>query len=479
MPLSRLKGRWPTVELALLRLAHAAVLRRLAIEAGWARLMVQVTGRASAPRVVTAACWRFPIYSQTFVQQEAAAMAHAGFALRMFHAETGPRAELAHPCAVLWGLRRRLVLHRSTGADDLAHYRASMPQRVTHLLQRLADAAGLGVDELLRHEHLLQAFSFARAVEAWHADYLHSYFFYEQSLFVWVAANLLDLPRGVSCYADHLLDDYPLKLVALHLATAAVVVATSRRIGAELAMLHGGPLATVLVKPNAVDCASFAARSDIAVAAPGMLRLVCVCRLDPKKGLEYLIDALRLLQLQGTSMELRIVGAPDQANAVAAAYAAALRDQVSTAALSGTVRFLGQCDSLAIRAELQRAEVFVAPFVELANGDKDGIPTAVLEAMAAGCAIVATDAGSIPEIVDDGCEAIVVPQRDAQTLGLALARLAAEPALVRSLGLAAARRARAQFDVVDCERPFHAAVRAAVQTAARRRAGLCATEAGP
>jgi hypothetical protein len=304
MPLSRLKGRWPTVELALLRLAHAAVLRRLAIEAGWARLMVQVTGRASAPRVVTAACWRFPIYSQTFVQQEAAAMAHAGFALRMFHAETGPRAELAHPCAVLWGLRRRLVLHRSTGADDLAHYRASMPQRVTHLLQRLADAAGLGVDELLRHEHLLQAFSFARAVEAWHADYLHSYFFYEQSLFVWVAANLLDLPRGVSCYADHLLDDYPLKLVALHLATAAVVVATSRRIGAELAMLHGGPLATVLVKPNAVDCASFAARSDIAVAAPGMLRLVCVCRLDPKKGLEYLIDALRLLQLQGTSMEL-------------------------------------------------------------------------------------------------------------------------------------------------------------------------------
>ena len=101
---------------------------------------------------------------------------------------------------------------------------------------------GLSPAALLDHEHVLHAFSFTRAVEAWRADYLHSYFFYEQSLFTWVASSLLGLPRGVSCYADHVLDDYALKAIRLQLADAAVVVATSRRIRDELNHLHGTPL---------------------------------------------------------------------------------------------------------------------------------------------------------------------------------------------------------------------------------------------
>lgn len=464
----RLRARLPRLAGLGLRLLHAHMLASLWLEAAWARAQAARSGRPAPLRVAVTACWRFPIYSQTFVQQEAAALAASGVTLRFFHEETGPRAELAHPCRILWPLRRRLVLDRETGARDLAHFERRDPAGVRRLLERLAAATGLSPQALRRHEHLLQAFSFARAMRAWRADYLHSYFFYEQSLFVWVAATLLARPRGVSCYADHLLQDYPLKAVACQLADSAVIVATSRRIADELEALHGGPLPGLLVKPNAVDVRSFPPRPAPPPpgAGPQPLRLLAVCRLDPKKGLEHLLEAVLRLHARGLPLRLHLAGEADRAQPEARAYEAALRVQAAPLEAAGVLRFLGRCDSHQVRAELQAAEVFVAPFVELANGDKDGIPTAVLEAMAAGCAIVATDAGSIPEIVADGCEGLLVPQRDPAALADALAALAADPARARVLGQAARARAQAEFDIAVCEQPFHAAVRAAVQAAA-------------
>ena len=458
-----LQGRWPWVDEALLRLAHRWVLARLRAEARWsARPFAR-----RQPRAAVTACWRFPIYSQTFVQQEVAALARGGFELRFFHAETGPRSELSHACAVLWGLRRRLVLHRLTGLRDLRHYQARMPQRVAQVLQRLGQACGMTHAQLLAQEHVLHAFSFTRFVEAWRADYVHSYFFYEQSLFAWVASALLELPRGVSCYADHLLQDYALKAVGLQLGDCSVVIATSRRIRGELEALHGAPLDSVLVKPNAIDTSSFAGRDGTARAQGAPLRLLSVCRLDPKKGLEYLIEAVRLLDAGGQAVALCLVGEADPHNAAAAAYAQGLKSASVELQARGAVRFLGQCDSVRIRQELQQADVFVAPFVELPNGDKDGIPTAVLEAMAAGCAIVATDAGSIPEIVEHDREALLVPQRDPAALAEAIGRLLREPETARRLAQGATARARAEFDVVRCEQPFHAAVRACVASPRR------------
>ena len=76
-----------------------------------------------------------------------------------------------------------------------------------------------------------QAFAFARCADAYAPDYLHSYFFYEGTLFALVASMLLDIPRGVSCYADHMLDDYALKVVGLHLRQTSLVIATSQRTG--------------------------------------------------------------------------------------------------------------------------------------------------------------------------------------------------------------------------------------------------------
>jgi glycosyltransferase involved in cell wall biosynthesis len=160
--------------------------------------------------------------------------------------------------------------------------------------------------------------------------------------------------------------------------------------------------------------------------------------------------------------EARIVGAPDAHTAESQRYFEMLQAKVGAAGLDAVVRFEGRRTSDEVREYLEAAHVFVAPFVELPNGDKDGIPTAVLEAMAAGSAIVASTAGSIDEIIENGRDGLLVGQRDGAALAEAIARVAHDPDLAGRLGEAAAARARREFDVATSERAFHDRIRALV-----------------
>src|SRR6185503_19696520 len=140
--------------------------------------------------------------------------------------------------------------------------------------------SGMSPEELRNHYHFKQAFAFTRTVEACRPDYLHSYFFYEGTLFTLFASYLLDIPRGVSCYADHMLDDYALKLVPWHLEQCSLVIATSGRIKRELmAIAPQADPDRILVKPNAIDSRRFPAAVRTEPAGGQPFRLVCVSRI--------------------------------------------------------------------------------------------------------------------------------------------------------------------------------------------------------
>jgi glycosyltransferase involved in cell wall biosynthesis len=341
------------------------------------------------PRVLGTACWRFPIYSQSFVYQELTQLLHQGYDLKFLYSELERRDRLPAQFEALWRGRRRMFLTPSGHEADVEHYRSRMPDRVEALVQLLCAASGLTRPELERHQHFRQSFSFARLVEAFQPRYLHSYFFYEGTLFTFVASYLLRIPRGVSCYSDHLLQDYDLKVVALHLRHCALVVATSQRIKRELLQMAPGLDADrVLVKPNAINASRFpiAERRDPAAGEP--YRLVSVCRLDPKKGLAYLVRAVRILRDQGLNVEAHIVGGVDSDQPASADYARELEADVRALDLTRWVHLEGRRTEAEVSGFLQRSHLFVAPFVEMPSGDKDGIPTTLLEAMSTGQAAV-------------------------------------------------------------------------------------------
>lgn len=410
-----------------------------------------VVSPAAAPRLLAIGSWTFPVYSQSFVYQELAALVAAGFDVRLACSERGEPAALPPQCAPLAGRALHLPGERAITRRDLAHFRRARPAGVARVLALLAAASGRTERELLADGHVLRGFSLARIAEAWRADLVHSYFFYEGSLAAFVVQQLLGLPRSVTCYADHRLDDYPLKLVSAQLARADLVVATSERARRELTEMAPACAPRTIVKPNAVDGRFFApvARAEPPAGAP--FRLLSVARIDPKKGLGDLVAAAEELRRRSVPFRLDLVGGAEPGSPSGAGEEDALRSAIARFGLGDIVTLRGFLPAEGVRAALAAADLFVAPYVEAEGGDKDGIPTALLEAMATGLPVVATRSGAVPEVLTDGVDGRVVASGAPAELAAAIAALLASPGERARLGAAAARTVRERFEIGVCE----------------------------
>jgi glycosyltransferase involved in cell wall biosynthesis len=161
----------------------------------------------------------------------------------------------------------------------------------------------------------------------------------------------------------------------------------------------------------------------------GLARLVFLGQLVERKGLHVLIEAFALLRQPA---ELLLVGGDWSAPG----YPASLKAMARTAGVDARIIFENHRDD--VGALLSTADVFVLPSFS------EGRPRSIIEAMSLGAAIVATDAGGIPTLVEDDCTGLLVPPGNAEALAAALDRVIASPALRRRLGKAA--RARAEQD---------------------------------
>jgi glycosyltransferase involved in cell wall biosynthesis/SAM-dependent methyltransferase len=406
-------------------------------------------------RIMATACWSFPIYSQTFVYQELTQLIRRGFKVRFIYSRLDREQPMPSQFSRLWRARRRLILHPSVCERSYAYFLERMPERIDALVEMLCRASGMTPQEVRGHYHFLQAFSFARMVEAYRPDYLHSYFFYEGTLFTFIASYLLDIPRGVSCYADHMLEDYALKVVPLHLRQCSLVVATSERIRRELRVIAPElDPERIIVKPNAINAARFPVVSCREPKEEEPFRLISVNRIEPKKGLLYLVEAAGHLRSRGIKAELHLVGGVDDSPS-SKDYARELEARIQELDLGDIVHLEGRKTESEINRFFKNSHIFIAPFVETEYGDKDGVPTSLLEGMAAGLPVVATDAGSIREVIENGRDGLIVAQRDSGALAIAIADLIGDPERRARLGNNAAQKVRKEFDVTSCEHIFH------------------------
>ena len=397
-------------------------------------------------------------------RKEMLALGQMGLEVRLFHWKANDMNEMQPAFAPLSEnrieIRPSLPQHRG----DRDYWDKRSPGKLDELLTRIGEVTDRTVEDLREDPQVLRACTFARNAELSHATYLHSYFFYDQSFMVFITSWLLDLPRGVSCYADHMMDDYPFKLVAMQIEMASVVVATSARIKEELVGIAGEAHAhKIVVKPNGVNGDRFPAIDRGLRDADDPFEVISISRLENKKGLEYMIDAIAELKRRGRKIKAHIVGAVDTSIQASIDYGVEIEQQIQELGLQEEVVLHGMMMHEQIQPIMQRARAFIAPYVELDSGDKDGIPTAMLEALASGLPIVTTDSGSILEVVQDGVQALVTPQRDSDAYAEALDRLITEPELERKLATNARRRFDEEFDIKVTERKLHERVAAALQ----------------
>lgn len=175
--------------------------------------------------------------------------------------------------------------------------------------------------------------------------------------------------------------------------------------------------------------AAVVAREPRAEDGERSLRLVCVARLIPRKGLHDLFDALATLA--GVDWKLTVVGTGPSEES--------LRRYAETLSIAERIHFAGYCNRDQVRQHYLEADVFVLPT------HSEAFANVILEAMAASLPVVASDVGGVAEAVTDGTTGILVPPRSPRLLAAAIRRLAEDATERTRLGSAGQRRIREYF----------------------------------
>jgi len=247
------------------------------------------------------------------------------------------------------------------------------------------------------------------------------------------ACRMAGLPYGLSAHAKDIWLT-PDRELAHKVRDAAVVLTCTAEGQRHLEQLSGGHTPVRLVY-HGVET-GLDARRGVASAEPPVV--LTVGRLVEKKGHETLLRAAAVLQERGHAFRLRIAGEGVEWPR--------LQRLVHELRLEERVAFLGPLSESEIEQEYANADIFALACRQLENGDRDGIPNVVLEAMARGLAIVSTSGTGVGEALTDGESALLAPQWDVEGFAGGLERLIVDAALRERLASRARERVAEQFD---------------------------------
>lgn len=214
---------------------------------------------------------------------------------------------------------------------------------------------------------------------------------------------------------------------------AAFAIAITQTLREELNHSIGGHLPERLeIAPMGVDVDNFARVTPyVPFDGTGELALFACGRLNPGKGYAYLLQALALVRGQGLAARLTIAGEDEQGGT---GYRRELERQIAELGLGEAVTLLGAVAEETVRAHLERAHLFVLASLDEALG------VVLMEAMAMGVPVIASDVGGVAELVRDGVDGRLIPPRDAAALADALRALTDDPELARRFSQTARAR---------------------------------------
>jgi colanic acid/amylovoran biosynthesis glycosyltransferase len=330
----------------------------------------------------------------------------AGTALRMRSARTLAQAF-------------RMVISRPRACAVIAARMCSAPYRPAAKLKNIAVfVKGLALAEYARTHG---------------ATLIHAHWLTTPSTVAFIAARLANLPLSISAHRFDLFAD---NWIADKMAGANAVRVISQRGAADL---RARTPAAVWDRIHVVHLGvELPPKKHSRGLTSGPLRVAAIGSLVEVKGQCDLIAAAARLRDGGAAIRCTIVGEGP--------LHAALQAQIEASGLAGSVALRGFVPHEQLIAELRAGAFDVIAHPSIEDGTlHEGIPVALMEAMALGIPCVATSTGSIPELIDATC-GMLVGQRDPAALADALARLATDPELRASLGAAARERVTVSFD---------------------------------
>ena len=275
--------------------------------------------------------------------------------------------------------------------------------------------------------------------------HLHAHWATYPSTAAMIASGRLDIPFSFTAHAhDIFLEDH---LLARKLTRAAFSVTISNY---NRTFLADRVSPALLNRMRVIHCGVPPQGYAFKPQGRQSGSILAVGRLDPIKGFPHLIDACGILARHGIDFTCRIVGEGP------------LRDQltrqIASLGLQQQVQLLGARKQEEVRELLNTAALFVLPSVVTPQGDRDGIPVALMEAMACGAPVVSTRVSGIPELVTDGVCGLLAEAGDAADLARCIELQLGDAEQAGERAIQARRKVEAEFDVAIEAAKLHSAI---------------------
>lgn len=374
----------------------------------------------------------YPRFSETFVMNEIIAREAGGADIRIFSLRppADPRfhaalARVEAPVSYAPRISRAQIMwEQMRRAQHLPGFRDALPDLLASDDEDAAQAAWLARE----------------AVDAG-VSHLHAHFANIATVVARLAARIAGIGYSFTAHAKDLFhESVDHREVNTLISAAHHVVTVSdfhvRHIADRYPAAAVTPVRRVY---NGIDLAEFAfSPGHDRAGETGAVRVIGVGRLVEKKGFADLIAAIGLLRGAGRDVRCRIIGGGEEESG--------LRAQVAAAGLEDAVTFTGPQPQDRVRDEVASADVLVAPCVVGSDGNADGLPTVLLEAMALGTPCVSTDVAGIVEAVRHEETGLIVPQNDPASIARAIDRVAADPVEAAELARRARALVEAEFD---------------------------------
>jgi glycosyltransferase involved in cell wall biosynthesis len=360
---------------------------------------------------------RFPHLPETFILREMIGLEQLGWQIELYPLIL-QHQEVIHQEALPW-LTRAHTVPWFSWVLLTANVQAmiSLPKKYFSLWWRVLRENLSSPKFLLRAMVLFpRAVWMAREFKTKDIIHIHAHYATHPALVAWLINQFTGIPYSVTVHAHDIFVEKP--MLATKLQNAAFVSAISEYNRDYLAR-ELGPW--ILEKTHIIRCGIDPAYYDKGTIKPkyDRLEIISVGSLQPYKGYVFLIRTCAILRDRGIQFRCRIIGGGD--------LRPKLEWIIRQDQLQDVVVLLGPCTQNEVSNLLKTANCYVQPSIVTASGKMEGIPVALMEAMATGIPVVATSISGIPELVREGDTGWLVPPEDSVSLADAFSRIHAEP----------------------------------------------------
>jgi glycosyltransferase involved in cell wall biosynthesis len=376
----------------------------------------------------------FPCWSETFIVREMHALIERGADIAILSLKPATEKIVQDRAAVLLDRARH---PRGAIASVFAFLGLVLRRPLTTLRFVAKLCAGLWRQPVVLFK-TLSAICRAAGQYEWmrefNPDLIHAPWATYPASVAWFLSRVLDKPFSFTSRAhDIFVEDH---MMSAKLAQANLAVTITRNNVRHMARWMSAPGAVpVQVMHSALELGETVFSRD----GRQPHRLLSVGRLDAIKGFDVLLPALAILRDRGVPFESVVIGEGEER-----ASLEALRHQLD---LDDRVTFVGARPQTEVRKAMAESTLMVMPCVVTPEGNADGIPNVLTEAMAAGLPVISTRVSGIPELIDDRVSGRLVDQRDPLALADAIAEQLADPASRDAYAKAGRAKVEREFDV--------------------------------